>query len=83
LARLNTLCAILNQVDGKMTKNTSHNPSFDRRLGWRVPEWKQLTGTSNQTFWRQVKRGDLKVVYVGHTPLVPRAEAVRLGFINE
>jgi hypothetical protein len=53
------------------------------RLAWRLAEWMKLTGTSRPTLWRQVKRGDLKVVYVGHTPLVPRAEAVRLGLINE
>ncbi|MGX9426270.1 MULTISPECIES: hypothetical protein [Bradyrhizobium] len=65
-----------------MIKNSSDD-RLGNRLGWRVPEWMKLTNTSRQTFWRQVKRGDLKVVYVGHTPLVPRAEAVRLGFINE
>jgi len=59
--------------------NTLKNPD---RLGCRMPEWMRLTGTSRQTLWRQVKRGDLKVVYVGRTPLVPRAEAIRLGLIN-
>jgi|SoimicmetaTmtLMA_FD_contig_31_5230013_length_285_multi_2_in_0_out_0_1 predicted DNA-binding transcriptional regulator AlpA len=52
------------------------------RLAWRLPEWMKLTGTSRPTLWRQVKRGDLKLVYVGPTPMVPRAEAIRLGFIN-
>jgi hypothetical protein len=33
--------------------------------------------------WRNVKRGDLKLVYVGSTPMVPRSEAIRLGLINE
>jgi predicted DNA-binding transcriptional regulator AlpA len=57
-------------------------PSLDRRLGWRLPEWMQLTGISRPTLWRQVKRGDLKLVYVGPTPMVPRSEAIRLGFIS-
>ena len=67
--------------------STSHNDprslTASDRLAWRLAEWMKLTGTSRPTLWRQVKRGDLKVVYVGHTPLVPRAEAVRLGLINE
>jgi hypothetical protein len=65
-----------------MTKSISHDPSCDHRLGWRVPEWMKLTGISRQTLWRQVKRGDLRVVYIGHTPLVPRSEAIRLGLIT-
>ena len=65
---------------------TSHNDQRSLvapdRLGWRLPEWMKLTGTSRPTLWRQVKRGDLKLVYVGPTPMVPRSEAIRLGFIN-
>jgi predicted DNA-binding transcriptional regulator AlpA len=53
------------------------------RLGWRLPEWMRLTGTSRPTLWRQIKRGDLKIVSIGSTRMVPRSEAVRLGFINE
>jgi hypothetical protein len=53
------------------------------RLGYRISEWSEMTGTSRVTTWRNVKRGHLKLVYVGSTPVVPRAEAVRLGFINE
>jgi len=52
------------------------------RLGWRLHEWMKLTGTSRPTLWRQVKLGDLKLVYVGHTPMVPRSEAIRLGLID-
>ena len=47
------------------------------------PEWMKLTGTSRPTLWRQVKRGDVQLVYVGPTPMVTRAEAVRLGLIND
>lgn len=53
------------------------------RLAWRLAEWMELTGTSRQTVWRQIKRGDLRVVYIGAMPMVPRAEAVRLGFIKK
>ena len=73
--------AILNLVDGQMTKNTAP-ARCDLRLGWRVPEWMRLTNTSRATFWRHVKSGDLKVVYIGHTPIVPRSEAIRLGLIQ-
>src|SRR4029077_15591898 len=59
--------AILNLVDGQMTKNTAP-ARCDLRLGWRVPEWMRLTNTSRATFWRHVKSGDLKVVYIGHQP---------------
>jgi hypothetical protein len=52
------------------------------RLGWRLPEWMQLTGTSRPTLWRQVKRGDLRIVRIGKTPMVPRSEAIRIGLID-
>jgi hypothetical protein len=52
------------------------------RLGFRISEWSELTGTSRVTTWRNVKRGHLKLVYVGPTPMVPRSEAIRLGLID-
>ncbi|MGY3413083.1 putative DNA-binding transcriptional regulator AlpA [Bradyrhizobium sp. GM5.1] len=52
------------------------------RLGWRIPEWMKATNTSRPTLWRQVKRGDLRIIYIGPMPIVPRSEAVRLGFIT-
>ncbi len=67
-----------------MTKSTSNKIiSLDHRLGWRLPEWMALTGISRPTLWRQIKRGDLKIVYVGPTPMVPRSEAIRLGLITD
>jgi len=56
--------------------------SLDSRLGWRIDEWCQLTGTSRPTVWRQAKAGILKLVYVGNIPIVPRTEAIRLGLIQ-
>jgi predicted DNA-binding transcriptional regulator AlpA len=65
------------------TSHTDQRPlTAPDRLAWRLPEWMKLTGTSRPTLWRQVKRGDLKLVYVGPTPMVPRSEAIRLGLIN-
>jgi predicted DNA-binding transcriptional regulator AlpA len=66
-----------------MTKTTSINPLLGSRLGWRLPEWMRLTGISRPTLWRQIKRGDLKIIYIGHTPMVPRSEAIRLGLLDE
>jgi predicted DNA-binding transcriptional regulator AlpA len=68
-----------------MSRTSHNNPRSllaPDRLGWRIPEWMKLTGTSRPTLWRQVKRGDLKLVYVGPTPMVPRSEAIRLGLIT-
>ncbi|MEH2473644.1 putative DNA-binding transcriptional regulator AlpA [Nitrobacteraceae bacterium AZCC 2161] len=62
--------------------NDQRSPIAPDRLGWRLPEWMKLTNTSRQTLWRQVKRGDLRIIYVGPTPMVPRSEAIRLGLIN-
>jgi hypothetical protein len=68
----------------KKQRRTKKSDAIDhRRLGWRIDEWVAQTGTSRPTVWRQVKRGDLKLVYIGPMPIVPRSEAVRLGFINE
>jgi hypothetical protein len=57
-------------------------PQIDGRLGWRLAEWTALTGTSLSTTSRQIRRGDLRVVRLGATRIVPRSEAVRLGFIQ-
>ena len=79
------------ETDGwlNMPSNTRHhnhssfgNPTDDR-LGWRLPEWMRLTGISRPTLWRQIKRGDLKIVYIGPMPIVPRSEAIRLGLLDE
>jgi hypothetical protein len=56
--------------------------SLDQALGWRIDEWVALTGTSRPTVWRQNRDGKLKIIYMGGIPLIPRVEAVRLGFIN-
>jgi predicted DNA-binding transcriptional regulator AlpA len=66
-----------------MTRNSGNDfLKNSDRLGWRVSEWMRLTNTSRATFWRHVKSGDLKVVYIGHTPIAPRSEAIRLGLIQ-
>ncbi|HZV05858.1 MAG TPA: hypothetical protein VE999_12315 [Gemmataceae bacterium] len=47
------------------------------RLGYRVSEWSQMTGTSRITTWRAIKTGKLKAVnYCGIT-LIPDSERAR------
>jgi hypothetical protein len=57
--------------------------SLDQRLGWRINEWIELTGTSRPTVWRHAKTGKLRLVYIGDIPIVPRTEAIRLGLIEK
>ena len=68
-----------------ITTNSWRHPKSDKpdRFGYRIAEWSEMTATSRVTTWRNVKRGHLKLVYVGSTPMVPRSEAIRLGLINE
>jgi hypothetical protein len=68
--------------EAREVRKVGRSASLDERLGWRIPEWISITGTSRPTLWRQVKRGDLKLIYVGPMPIVPRSEAIRLGLIN-
>ena len=63
-------------------KDTSSRMSDVGRLAWRINEWVALTGMSRPTVWRQARRGDLKLIRVGGIPMVPRTEAIRLGFIS-
>jgi hypothetical protein len=52
--------------------------SSSKRLGYRIGEWSEMTGTSRQTTWRAIRSGTLKTVtYCGIT-LIPDSERVRL-----
>lgn len=55
---------------------------IDDRLGWRIGEWCKLTGFSQPTVWRQINRGDLQVVQIGPSKMIPRREAIRIGLID-
>ena len=55
--------------------------NFEARLGWRIDEWVELTGTSRPTVGRR-KAGTLKITYIGNIPIIPRTEAIRLGLIQ-
>jgi excisionase family DNA binding protein len=65
-----------------MADTTTPPVSLDR-LAWRIAEWAKLTNISRRTLWRMARRGDLKLTYIGNTALVPRSEAIRLGFIAD
>jgi hypothetical protein len=54
--------------------------SSSKRLGYRIVEWSDMTGTSRVTTWRAIKNGTLKVVDYNGIPLIPDSERVRLGF---
>jgi DNA-binding Xre family transcriptional regulator len=64
-----------------MTNSTSPAQSDDR-LGWRVAEFCQLIGISPATISKMAKAGKITLVYFGDLPVIPRAEAVRLGLIS-
>jgi hypothetical protein len=65
-----------------MTKTTTSLPESDERLGWRVAEFCKLIGMNRSTISKMAKLGQLNLIYFGDCPIVPRAEAIRLGLIN-
>jgi hypothetical protein len=62
-----------------MTATTS---AQDDRLGWRIAEFCKLVPVNRATISKMAKQGELKLVYFGDVPIVPRTEAVRLGLIS-
>jgi hypothetical protein len=64
-----------------MTNSTSPAQTDDR-LGWRVAEFCKLIRVSPATISKMAKAGKISLVYFGDAPVVPRAEAVRLGLIS-
>jgi len=65
-----------------MTKAPTSPVESDDRLGWRVAEFCKLVGMNRLTITKMAKLGKLQVVYFGDVPIVPRAEAIRLGLIS-
>jgi hypothetical protein len=58
----------------------SNRKSKGSRLGYRISEWSDMTGTSRQTTWRAIRNGTLKTITYAGITLVPDSERVRLGF---
>jgi hypothetical protein len=51
-------------------------------LGWRIAEFCKIVPVSRALLSRMAKDGELRLIYFGDVPIVPRAEAVRLGLIS-
>jgi hypothetical protein len=60
----------------------SKTSSTQLRLGYRVSEWSEMTGTSRVTTWRNIKNGALRAIDYNGITLIPRSEAVRLKLLN-
>jgi hypothetical protein len=60
----------------------SERPPPAPRLGYRISEWSEMTGTSRQTTWRAIRSGALKVIDYNGITLIPRSEAVRLQLLD-
>jgi hypothetical protein len=60
----------------------ARNSNKVRRLGYRITEWSEMTGTSRVTTWRNIKNGTLKVIDYNGIRLIPSSEAVRLHFLD-
>jgi hypothetical protein len=60
----------------------SNRKSKGRRLGYKISEWSEMTGTSRQTTWRAIRSGALKAVDYCGIPLIPHSEAVRLQLLD-
>jgi len=61
----------------------SNRKSKGPRLGYRISEWSEMTGTSRQTTWRAIRNGTLKTVDYNGIKLIPCREAIRLGLLAE
>jgi N6-adenosine-specific RNA methylase IME4 len=48
------------------------------RIGYRISEWSEMTGTSRITTWRAIRDGKLKVVDYCGIKLIPDSERARL-----
>jgi hypothetical protein len=58
----------------------SNKKSTGMRLGYRLREWAELTGTSRTHTWRSIRSGALKVIDYNGIKIIPHSERVRLGF---
>jgi excisionase family DNA binding protein len=71
-------------IDVRHRGNAQHSDAsrlFGHRLGFRIAEFVEMTGTSRPTVQRMLARGDVKTVRIGSVKLIPRTELVRLGLL--
>ena len=55
----------------------------NQRLGFRPAEFAALTGVSYVTIWRAIKSGKIEVVDQNGVKVIPRAYAVRAGYLTD
>jgi hypothetical protein len=63
---------------GRPKGSKNKRPSIEGRLGFRVNEVASAIGVSRAVISNLIGKGEIKVVYVGLMPIVPRAEMQRL-----
>jgi hypothetical protein len=54
----------------------------NQRLGFRIAEYAALLGISHVSVWRGIKSGEIEIVEQGGIKFVPRAYAIKRGFIT-
>ena len=54
-----------------------------QRLGFRPAEFAALTGVSYVTVWRGIKSGKIDVVEQNGMKIIPRAYAVKAGYLTD
>jgi hypothetical protein len=59
-------------------KPSPEEPVKTGRLGYRICEWSEMTGTSRITTWRNIKAGKLKTIDYCGIKLIPDSERARL-----
>ena len=55
---------------------------MNQRLGFRVAEFAALIGVSHVSVWRGIKSREIDVIEQGGIKFIPRAYAIRRGFIT-
>jgi excisionase family DNA binding protein len=50
----------------------------ESRLSFSISEWSELLGTSRQTTWRAIKKGQIRTVDVAGRKRIPASERTRL-----
>lgn len=75
-----------NAKNAKASRRTGEPPTIvipaNQRIGFRVVEWAALTGQSYVSVWRGIKSGAIEIVDQNGIKFVPRAYAIRKGFIT-
>jgi excisionase family DNA binding protein len=65
-------------TEGRTIQDPKAARPVDERLTWSIPETARLLGISRAAAYTAAHRGELRVKWVGHRMLVPRAALLRL-----